>query len=86
MGPQLARDQGICNSVRVKQTLITAALLGFAFGCASPAALTVTNPASEPEPARMPEIAGLDHRGNEFSLESALAEGPVVVIFYRGHW
>ena len=83
---QLAHTQCICNSLRVKQTLVTAALMGFVLGCASPAALTVKNPASEPAPTRMPEIAGLDHRGTEFSLESALAKGPVVVIFYRGHW
>lgn len=27
-----------------------------------------------------------DHRGESVSLDSLLARGPAVVIFYRGHW
>lgn len=36
--------------------------------------------------AVMPELNGIDHRGQPFSLSEARARGPVVVIFYRGHW
>ena len=34
----------------------------------------------------MPEIAGPDHLGRSFSLAEARTKGPVVVVFYRGHW
>lgn len=34
----------------------------------------------------MPEIAGIDHLGRNFSLAEAREKGPVVVVFYRGHW
>lgn len=33
-----------------------------------------------------PDFRAVDASGNEFHLASALKEGPVVVIFYRGHW
>ena len=33
-----------------------------------------------------PDFALPDHRGTEVTLRSLLAKGPVVVIFYRGHW
>ncbi|MDT8402499.1 MAG: peroxiredoxin-like family protein [Bacteroidales bacterium] len=33
-----------------------------------------------------PDFRAVDASGNEFHLASALKEGPVVLIFYRGHW
>jgi len=33
-----------------------------------------------------PVIKGIDQFGNEFDLEKQLQSGPVVLIFYRGHW
>lgn len=57
-----------------------------ALGCAGPSALTIREPAAMAVPPKLPEIQGLDHHGTEFSLDVALEQGPVVVIFYRGHW
>ncbi|MDF1559575.1 MAG: redoxin domain-containing protein [Bacteroidales bacterium] len=33
-----------------------------------------------------PDFRAADASGNEFHLASALKSGPVVLIFYRGHW
>ncbi len=33
-----------------------------------------------------PMFIAIDMQGNEFSLQEALEQGPVVLIFYRGHW
>jgi peroxiredoxin len=33
-----------------------------------------------------PKFQATDMHGNTFSLQQALKESPVVVIFYRGHW
>ena len=33
-----------------------------------------------------PEFSATEAGGGTFSLKSALKEGPVVLIFYRGHW
>jgi hypothetical protein len=33
-----------------------------------------------------PAINAKDYLGKDFSLRGALNEGPVVVVFYRGHW
>jgi len=33
-----------------------------------------------------PDFAALDHAGVERSLAAARARGPVVLLFYRGHW
>lgn len=33
-----------------------------------------------------PEFRAIDASGNEFHLRQALKKGPVVMIFYRGHW
>lgn len=35
---------------------------------------------------RAPDFSARDASGNEFQLAQALKEGPVVLIFYRGHW
>ncbi|MBW6497009.1 MAG: AhpC/TSA family protein [Bacteroidales bacterium] len=35
---------------------------------------------------KAPNFQATDSHGNQFKLESALKEGPVVVVFYRGHW
>lgn len=35
---------------------------------------------------KAPIFQAKDHNNKEYSLESALENGPVVVIFYRGHW
>lgn len=33
-----------------------------------------------------PSFTATDMRGEDFSLQQALNQGPVVMIFYRGHW
>ncbi len=33
-----------------------------------------------------PDFRAIDASGNEFHLRQALKKGPVVMIFYRGHW
>ncbi len=35
---------------------------------------------------KAPIFQGMDQFGNEFNLEQQLQSGPVVLIFYRGHW
>lgn len=35
---------------------------------------------------KAPNLLATDSQGNQFKLEDALREGPVVVVFYRGHW
>ena len=57
-----------------------------AFACSGPVALKAKSKASHPSGTALSEIAGVDQQGRKFSLDAALAEGPVVVIFYRGHW
>ena len=48
--------------------------------------------------ARLPEVVGVnpgdlapqfvatDHRGQQVALVDALRQGPVLLVFYRGHW
>lgn len=36
--------------------------------------------------ADAPMFHAKDMQGNDFSLQEALEQGPVVIIFYRGHW
>ncbi len=36
--------------------------------------------------AKVPMFHAKDMQGNNFSLHEALEHGPVVIIFYRGHW
>ena len=36
--------------------------------------------------ADAPMFHAKDMQGNDFSLQDALEQGPVVIIFYRGHW
>ncbi|MBW2457260.1 MAG: redoxin domain-containing protein [Deltaproteobacteria bacterium] len=43
-----------------------------------------TTPIQVKRPA--PEFALPDHEGTVVRLSDLLARGPVVVIFYRGHW
>ncbi len=64
-------------------------LLGLAALAASacdPTALHTQSAAIQTEVESMPEISGPDQTGTNFSMSDALAKGPVVVIFYRGHW
>jgi hypothetical protein len=35
---------------------------------------------------RAPDFTVPDHVGNEFNLSKALADGPVLLVFYRGFW
>lgn len=35
---------------------------------------------------RAPDFALVAHTGETWQLSSALQRGPVVVVFYRGHW
>jgi hypothetical protein len=35
---------------------------------------------------RAPDFELPDHQGDRFSLGRALADGPILLVFYRGHW
>ncbi len=35
---------------------------------------------------RAPDFTLRDHLGNEFTLSKELADGPVLLVFYRGFW
>ncbi len=48
------------------------------------AALPVTSAAAQLDTA--PDFTLLDHTGELVALEGALAQGPVLLVFYRGHW
>jgi hypothetical protein len=37
-------------------------------------------------PATLADFTLLDHTGTPVTLSSELAEGPVLLVFYRGHW
>ncbi|MEX0987532.1 MAG: peroxiredoxin-like family protein [Bacteroidales bacterium] len=39
-----------------------------------------------PVGTKAPDFRAMDANGDEFHLVSALKKGPVVMIFYRGHW
>ena len=43
-------------------------------------------PEAQPEPERAPDFTLTAHDGSEISLASALAQGPVLLVFFRGHW
>jgi len=45
-------------------------------------------PRSERAPtlARAPDFTLADERGNAITLSAELARGPVLLVFYRGHW
>jgi peroxiredoxin len=65
----------------MKQLLFIAALL-FSF--------TLINAQDKPEGlfinSKAPEFKGTDQNGNSVSLKDLRKKGPVVVVFYRGHW
>jgi hypothetical protein len=86
IGVGIAPRVGVCKSVSVLRTLVVWIPLLFALGCSGPVVLKAKSVATLRSGAPISEISGVDHRGREFSLEAALAKGPVVVIFYRGHW
>tara|TARA_R110002096_G_scaffold292224_2_gene486676 strand:+ start:123950 stop:124210 length:261 start_codon:yes stop_codon:yes gene_type:complete len=86
MEQQLAQGLSLCQALPVNRFVCALSSFVLALGCAGPSALTIDDPATAPAPTTMPEIRGVDQEGTEFSLESALEKGPVVVIFYRGHW
>jgi hypothetical protein len=43
-------------------------------------------PEPEAELERAPDFTLSAHDGTEISLSSALARGPVLLVFFRGHW
>lgn len=60
------------------------AVLLAASGCI--ASLQVTAPASLATEAAAPDFQLPAHDGRVISLATELARGPVVLVFYRGHW
>ena len=36
--------------------------------------------------ARAPDFTAVDHTGTKVNLYETLASGPVLLVFYRGHW
>ena len=60
--------------------------------CTSIFLLTITTVAQAEEPKglkvdeKAPNIHAIDQFGDVFDLQSKLKDGPVVVMFYRGHW
>ncbi len=71
-----------------RSALLSAALLAVPLAACDPAALQTRSAPTLPVEVAdtMAEIAGVDHRGQKFSLAQARQKGPVAVIFYRGHW
>jgi hypothetical protein len=64
--------------------LVVAALLA---GCGGPVALRVKEQPTLAASAKVaPGFTSRDHLGRPVSLDAALARGPVVLVFYRGHW
>jgi hypothetical protein len=53
-------------------------------GCVT--GLTVTREARLATSAPAPDFTLASHTGAPVTLTSALANGPVVLVFYRGHW
>ena len=45
-----------------------------------------TRPLSTTAPTQAPDIRLKAHQGSEVTLSSALSRGPVILVFYRGHW
>lgn len=66
-----------------------------AVGCSQPAAAeSPVPPAAEAKTLKAgggagqqaPDFTVTDHRGQTVSLEALRASGPVLLLFYRGHW
>lgn len=65
--------------------------IGFLLSCllavaCDPTSLSTRTSALEGGAAEFSDIQSLDHLERPYSLAEALRAGPVVVIFYRGHW
>ena len=71
-----------------KRSVVFAAALALPLAACDPAALQTRSVPTLPVEVAdtMAEIAGVDHRGQNFSLAEARQKGPVAVTFYRGHW
>jgi hypothetical protein len=41
---------------------------------------------ASPDLAQAPDLTLNDHEGRPFTLSAELAKGPVLLVFYRGHW
>ncbi len=65
------------------RTLVLSAVM---FVACDPSALETKLAATKPQLQKMKHFDGVGHLGQAFSLSKVLSEGPVVVIFYRGHW
>ena len=69
------------KSIHACFALALAAMVSF--GCK----LTPRDPASLTQTAqRAPEFDLVDHTGKHVNSTHLLANGPLVVVFYRGHW
>ena len=69
---------------RVAAPLACVALLALsALGC-EPTAISGARVAKRA--VVVPPLTAKDHRGRAFSLDQALARGPVALVFYRGFW
>lgn len=62
----------------------TAALVLASSGCVT--ALHLANPATLAEGQIAPAFALTAQDGAQVSLASTIAEGPAVLVFYRGYW
>ncbi len=67
---------------RLRALVLSAAMLA----ACDPSALETKTAATKPQLQKMKHFDGVDQLGQAFSLSKVLSEGPVVVIFYRGHW
>ena len=55
--------------------------------CSGAVAIKVKDrPSLAPTAQKAPVFTATDHRGRPVSLAAARAAGPVVLVFYRGHW
>ncbi len=70
-----------------KQLMLLPLALACLAGCRGPVALRVKDaPTLAPTARTAPDFSAMDHTGKAVSLRAALADGPVVLVFYRGHW
>jgi cytochrome oxidase Cu insertion factor (SCO1/SenC/PrrC family) len=81
--PQLTTRGQIETSVLVirRRVLVAVVALAFAGGCR-------LQPQGSPKTVaeRAPAFALPDHNGNQVELANLRERGPVVIVFYRGHW
>ena len=77
--------QAPCYKAAMLRRSLVLGSLG-AIGAGSGGCSVSTRGPSAPQGAPAPSFTLQSHQGKEVSLDALAARGPVVVVFYRGHW